>query len=130
MDEKDLSLVKPLRVIAVDDHDDTLVMLEILLGSLGWHVSTANTGEDALRLLDRIRPDVILSDINMPDMDGLDLIREIRARPSGHIPAIAITGSAADEDVALAMSAGFDRHIAKPITLDSLLDVVRTVVPG
>lgn len=128
MSHESLSQVKPLRVVAVDDHEDTLGMLELLLGEIGWHVWTASTGEDALQIVERELPDLILSDLSMPDMDGFELIRAIRERTSRRIPAVAITGSSLPEDVELALAAGFDRHVTKPVSLPALLDAVREIV--
>ena len=64
----------------VDDDTDTLSMLELLLGSIGWEVEVSESGEAALGLLAESSPDVVLSDLGMPEMDGYDFVSEIRTR--------------------------------------------------
>jgi two-component system CheB/CheR fusion protein len=122
------SLERPLRVLVVDDHRDTLAMLEALLGSLGWDVSVASSSVSALEQVDAASIDLILSDIGLPGMDGYTLIGAIRERSERHIAAIAVTGSGQREDVRRALEAGFDYHITKPITLASLSKAIRHVL--
>lgn len=127
-DDRQLSSAR-LRVLAVDDDPDTLEMLEVLLGSLGWSVTVAASSEAALERLSDARPDLILSDIGLPDMDGCALMRAIRSRENSRIPAIAVSGSGLTEDVCEALEAGFDAHLTKPLTLAALFGAVRRVLP-
>jgi two-component system CheB/CheR fusion protein len=119
---------RPLRVLVVDDHTDTLTMLETLLPSLGWEVVLAESSAAALERFDETLPDVVLSDLGMPDMDGYGLIGAIRERSPKRVAAIAVTGSSQREDIELALRAGFDHHVPKPISIRSLSAAVRKVL--
>jgi PAS domain S-box-containing protein len=106
-----------LRVMVVDDEPDTREMLRIMIGQLGAEVKTSCSSEEAIRLLSEWKPDVILSDIEMPDEDGYELIRKVRrseANGGRKVPAIALTAYGRVEDRLRALSAGYQMHIAKP----------------
>jgi CheY-like chemotaxis protein len=93
--------------------------------SEGYAVSTAANGQDALTVLDRIQPDLILSDISMPFMDGIKLLDAVRERPNGGaIPFIFITARGTREDVFAAKAKGVDDYITKPVTRQELLAAV------
>ena len=120
--------LRGIRVLAVDDEPDTREMMEAVLAAHGARVRVAASADQALAALREEVPDVVLSDIGMPEKDGYALIRAIRALPDdrgGAIPAAAITAFVRDEDRAAAFAAGFDVHVPKPIQAASLL---RTVV--
>jgi signal transduction histidine kinase/CheY-like chemotaxis protein len=107
-----------LRVLVVDDESDTRELLATVLTQLGAVVVTASSGEEALALLARERPDVLLSDIEMPGSDGYTLIRRVRSLPAeqgGRVPAAALTAYARAEDRLSALLAGFQVHMAKPV---------------
>jgi signal transduction histidine kinase/CheY-like chemotaxis protein len=107
-----------LRVLAVDDERDSTEVLRAVLAASGVEVTTARTGHEALALLPAVRPDVLISDIGMPDLDGYELIQRVRRLPPEHgarVPAIAVTALARSQDRARAFLAGFDVYIAKPI---------------
>jgi CheY-like chemotaxis protein len=88
----------------------------------GYDVRQAASGEEALQLLDGWRPDVLLSDVGLPGMDGYELMRRIRQIPEQRpLLALAVTGYGAEEDRAQALAAGFDGHVIKPLD-PSLLD--------
>jgi signal transduction histidine kinase/ActR/RegA family two-component response regulator len=113
----DGSLLRGLRVLVVDDEDDARMLLETTLRQYGAQVATAASAAEALAEIDRRPPDVLLSDISMPNEDGLSLIRQVRARvPSkgGTIPAVAISACASVSDGRSAEAAGFQAHLAKP----------------
>src|SRR5262245_45835785 len=89
------------RVLLVEDNLDTLEMLKFIFAEAGAKVITAASVDDALKALERFKPDALISDIAMPDRDGYDLIREVRSRKSEHggkIPAVAVTAYARAED--------------------------------
>jgi two-component system CheB/CheR fusion protein len=109
------------RVLLVDDSEDIRSVMEALLELEGAIVSTAGDGEAALALLQGQDYDLILSDISMPGMDGHELMRQIRTlAPYKHTPAIALTGFGAASDVDLAYQAGFNAHVSKPVSLETL----------
>jgi signal transduction histidine kinase/ActR/RegA family two-component response regulator len=103
------------RILLVDDNPDAVETIATLLAALGATVATANSGREALGMLDRVRPDTVLLDIGMPEMDGHEVARRIRALPQ-HAGAllIALTGWGQDQDLALSSAAGFDHHMVKP----------------
>ena len=105
-------------VLVVDDDEDAVALLSQLLANVGASTETATSAEQALEKVRRIRPDVIVSDIGMPNMDGYDLMRRVRALPAsegGRTPAIAVTAYARPDDAERAFAAGFQRHVPKPI---------------
>jgi len=112
-----------IRALVVDDDPDTLALVATVLSEQGAVVECAPSGAAALTLLDRRQVDVIVSDIGMPELDGYELLEKIRERPTP-APALALTAHAATEDVERARRAGFQRHMAKPITPEHLIEVV------
>ena len=111
-----------IRVLIVDDDDDARDFLSFLLEQSGAIVTTAATAAAALQALERSRPNILLSDIGMPETDGYDLIRAVRASKQGQdLPAIAITAYAGELNQQSAIAAGFQRHVVKPINADQLI---------
>ncbi len=115
-----------LRVLAVEDDESTLDALTELLSIQGADVVPAASVSQALKSLQGFDPDVLVSDIGMPERDGYDLIREIRAL--GHdamdLPAVAVTAFASPEDRQRALAAGFQVHLAKPVDPRELTSVI------
>jgi len=112
-------------LLVVEDDAAMLVAFRDILESEGYAVSTAANGQDALTVLDRIQPDLILSDISMPFMDGIKLLDAVRERPNGGaIPFIFITARGTREDVFAAKAKGVDDYITKPVTRQELLAAV------
>jgi CheY-like chemotaxis protein len=106
------------KILIVDDEPDARHLLTTLLERMGASVVKAASADEALRQLERERPDLLISDIEMPGCDGYDLIRRVRALPPGRggaIPAAALTAYARSEDRLRALVAGFNVHIAKPV---------------
>ena len=120
-------------VLIVDDSADSREMFEAALAAYGATVVSLDSSEQALTALaaGTLRPDVLLSDIGMPDIDGYDLIRQVRAlsEPFCSMPAIAITAYAEPEDRIQALSAGYQLHLAKPtepaMLAESILGLLR-----
>ena len=120
-----------LRVLLVEDDVDQLAMIAELLAEARAEVDTATSAHDAIRALSLQVPDVIVSDINMPDCDGYHLLRMVRARSTqqgGATPAIALTGSATPADRTRALLASYQIHLAKPIQPLDLLIAIRSLV--
>ena len=116
-----------LRALIVDDEIDTRDFLVTALEQEGAEVTAAASAGEAMRLLERLKPDVLVSDIGMPESDGYTLIRSIRAlapEQGGLIPAAALTAYAREEDRILALKAGFQMHVSKPIEPMKLVAVV------
>lgn len=119
--------LKGLTILAVDDEQDIANILKIYLQQRGAKVIAAFSAKEALKVLETVRPDVIISDIGMPGTDGYQLIRAIRSRDAeqgGTIPAIALTAFARSEDRKKALLAGFQNHLSKPVNHEELLVVI------
>jgi signal transduction histidine kinase/ActR/RegA family two-component response regulator len=119
-----------LRALVVDDDRDTRELLSELLRSRGLQVTVVASGAEGLAALDREVPDVLVSDIAMPDLDGFELIARIRARPAdrgGAVPAVALTAYARAQDSERSLASGFHAHLSKPVDIDELLSTVAKI---
>jgi signal transduction histidine kinase/DNA-binding response OmpR family regulator len=117
-----------MHILIVDDAPDTLEVLGVLLRRADAAVSSATCAGDCRRMLEDLRPDLLISDITMPDEDGISLIQSIRRLPperGGATPAIALTACAGADDRAKAIAAGFQAHLSKPFEPDALLELVK-----
>ncbi|MBD2213684.1 MASE1 domain-containing protein [Nostoc linckia FACHB-104] len=118
------SSLSGLHILVVDDDRDTGEFLTIMLENLGASVTAVNSAGEALEIIAQSPPDLLLSDIAMPGIDGYMLIRLIRTMPpekGGKIPAIALTAFAGEMNQKQALAAGFQMHLAKPVELGKLL---------
>jgi CheY-like chemotaxis protein len=113
-------------VLVVDDNPENLMLLELLLASENFTVQTARSAQEALAALASSAPDVMLTDIQMPDVDGLELIRQVRLDPfiSG-IRIVAVSANAMKEDIQEAYAAGCNGYITKPTDAETLAASVR-----
>jgi len=112
------------RVLVVDDEPDMRELASFILGEYGATVQSAASAAEALHYLDQAVPDVLVSDIGMPDMDGYGLLGQVRGRSperGGEIPAIALTAYAGEYNQQQALQAGFQIHIAKPVDPKALV---------
>ncbi|MEO8573352.1 MAG: ATP-binding protein [Pyrinomonadaceae bacterium] len=121
------SKVNGMRILLVEDDKDSRDMLEMVLSIYGVTVESAETAAEAIQKLKKLRPDVVVSDIGLPGEDGYDLIRKVRALPGregGKTPAIALTGYVSVQDRKLALDAGYQNHIPKPVNPNVLLELL------
>lgn len=119
------------RVLVVDDEADSREFVAFVLEQSGAIVTSAASGIDALQAISRSTPDLIVSDIGMPQMDGYMLMRQIRALPAAQksqIPAIALTAYAGELDRQQAIAAGFRQHLTKPVEPDQLIEAIARLV--
>jgi len=118
------------RVLLVDDEKDTRDLLEQVLVLAGADVCACASAAIALAALDEFQPQLLISDIAMPEMSGHDLIRRIRAMaaPFGALPAIALTAFARPDDRTRALQAGFHQHLAKPVDNEVLIGAARAAL--
>ncbi|KYC36231.1 hybrid sensor histidine kinase/response regulator [Scytonema hofmannii PCC 7110] len=126
-------LLTGVRVLVVDDEKDSRDFIVYALEDCGAIASAATSADSALEMLASFQPDVLVSDIGMPEIDGYDLIRQVRNLPSERgrqIPAIALTAYAGDRDRQEALAAGFQKHLSKPVMPDELANVVAELVKG
>ena len=120
-----------LRILIVDDETDALDLISAELTQHGARVTGASNSQDALDALGRAEFDLMISDIGMPNMDGYELIRQIRAQEGvrfQRIPAVALTAYARVQDRMRAIMAGFNTHVAKPVEANELITVVASLV--
>jgi PAS domain S-box-containing protein len=119
-----------LRVLVVDDEPDTLEMLKMMLEQCSVMVATASSVSEAVRALEKERPDVLISDIGMPEEDGYQLIRRVRALAparGGNVPAVALTAYAGEADRLRALASGYQRHVRKPIEPSELIKAIASL---
>jgi CheY-like chemotaxis protein len=115
-------------IVIVEDHDDTRCFLSRFLANHGAHVFASSDATSALEAVQRQHPDVVLSDICLPDRDGFQLLRDIRAlgpENGGTVPVIAMTAFGAFSGEDQTAAAGFQKHLDKPFGPDELLQAVR-----
>lgn len=129
MDSKDSALAG-MTILIVDDEPVALEITKLMLTLYHAQVIAAVTAAKALEQIQMHRPDVIISDISMPRMDGYQFIREVRNLPAhigGGTPAVALTAFGRIEDQERAINAGFQRHLSKPVELHALIDTIASV---
>ena len=116
-----------LNILVIEDDEDTREVLTLGLNLYGARVTAVSRASDALVSLERDRPDVILSDIGLPDEDGFALIRRVRRLPPSHggrVPAVAVTAFTLCDDAEEAARAGFQRHFRKPVETAALFSAL------
>ena len=119
-----------MRVLIVDDDPNCRQILDLMLARQGWSLHFADNGAEGLRQAQTLKPDLILMDVLMPQMTGMDVVRHLKADPAlAAVPVFAITALAFDEERRAAYAAGFDLVITKPFSRRQLLDAVRQQFP-
>ncbi|MBD2115154.1 PAS domain S-box protein [Nodosilinea sp. FACHB-141] len=125
------TLLDNVQILLVDDDADTREFQAFLLEQYGARVTAVPSGLEALQALERLVPDVIVSDIGMPEMDGYGLMQQIRSRPpaqGGTVPAIALTAYAAEIDQKRALEVGFQTHLTKPLEPERFVGEIVTLL--
>lgn len=119
------------QILIVDDNATNLKLLRVLLSKEGYKIRTAESAEDALAVLKEYRPRLILMDIQLPGMDGLDLTRQLKGDPDTRdIIVLAVTSYAMKTDQEKALAAGCNGYVTKPIDTRALPDLVRKYLRG
>ena len=114
--------VKGWKILVVDDDEDNRAVAAQYLAFLGAEVRTAENGADGLEALRSFMPTFVLLDLSMPEMDGWEMHRQLRANPAtAGLPVIALTAHAMQEDAHKALADGFDGYITKPFLLNTLI---------
>ncbi|HXH83811.1 MAG TPA: response regulator [Candidatus Tectomicrobia bacterium] len=116
-------------ILIVEDNDKNRKLVRDVLGARGYRCLEAETGEDGVRLAREHRPALVLMDIQLPGIDGIEALRRLRAEPAlAGIPVIAVTASAMTHDRQRILAAGFDGYQSKPISVRPFLDAVRDML--
>lgn len=117
------------KILVVEDNDKNRKLVRMILQANNYEVIEAITGEDALKQLQNTSPDLILLDIQLPNMDGLTLIKKIREMEEmKHIPIIAVTAYAMKGDKERILESGFDAYISKPIDTRQLPVIIKEIM--
>jgi signal transduction histidine kinase len=118
-----------LKILTVDDQQDTRELISLALGRYGAEVRVSDSASTALKMIEDWKPDVVVSDIGLPEMDGYDFMRRLRELEGDgeRIPAIAVTGYAGAVDESKALNAGYALHLSKPIELNELAKAIARV---
>ena len=122
--------LRGIQVLVADDEPDSREFVAFVLEQAGATVLTATNAADVLTLLMQATPNVLLSDIGMPEMDGYMLMQQVRALPTeqgGQVPAIALTAYAGEINQQQALAAGFQRHLTKPIEPEALVSAIAQI---
>jgi PAS domain S-box-containing protein len=120
-----------LKILLVDDEPDVRQLIAFVLEEYGAQVTIATSAKSALAILNESLPDILISDIGMPEMDGYMLIQELRSLPDekgGAVPAIALTAYAGESNEQKALSSGFEKHISKPVEAEILIQAIISLV--
>jgi two-component system cell cycle response regulator DivK len=128
-DEGGKHLMSDIHILYIEDNRENLLLVRRILEAEGFSVSGATDGPSGLELAAQMRPDLILLDINLPEIDGYDLARQFRATPGmEQVPILAITANVMQGDRERTLEAGCDGYIQKPIEVDRLPDQVRAAL--
>jgi CheY-like chemotaxis protein/anti-sigma regulatory factor (Ser/Thr protein kinase) len=127
IDVESSNTLSGLQILLVDDEQDVREVLTTVMEGSGAKVIAASSVQEALQVLDQMQPDVLVSDIAMPQQDGYMLIRQVRERETrqgGCLPALALTAYVREEDCQQALKSGFQRHMSKPVDTTELVMTV------
>ena len=128
-DNTDTGDESPDLVLVVDDSIDNLTMISLDLQQNGYRVATATNGEEAVKIAAMINPDLILMDLSMPGVDGLESTRQIRLTEDlKEIPVVALTAFSTDGFRRAAHQSGFDGYLTKPVDFTRLHDLIRRLI--
>lgn len=120
---------KGYRILIIEDDFASLELYSCLLKSFGYTILLAGNGEQGLALARRTRPDLILCDVKLPKMSGVEVVRQLKSEPTlAQIPIVAVTAYAMFGDRERLLAAGFDDYLPKPIEAESFVDHVRDII--
>ena len=127
-DEKILEMVgRPLKVLIVEDENQIARLIELELGYEGYQVDIAKNGKEALDKVEKFKPDLIILDWMLPEIDGLEVTRRIRS-DGNEVPVIVLTGKASLSDKVTSLDSGADDYLTKPFATEELLARMRAVI--
>lgn len=118
-----------MKILVVDDDKTTRKMVSLILKSKGYEVVTAENGMDGLQKLGLEQINLILTDMNMPYMDGIEFTKQVRANPeTSHIPIVMLTTESDEEEKKRAFDAGVDDYLVKPATAEQIVESMRKII--
>lgn len=119
------------RILVVEDNDKNLKLVRDVLSFAGYEVVEARTGEQGVALAQQTLPDLVLMDLQLPGIDGMEALRRLRENPATcDVPVVAVTAFAMKEDRERTRKAGFDGYVAKPLSVRALPEQVRSYLAG
>ena len=119
------------RILVVEDNEKNMKLFRDVLGATGYRTVEATTGGEAVLLATEQAPDLVLMDIQMPDVDGVEALRRLRAdERTAAIPVLAVTAQAMQGDRELFLAEGFDGYLSKPVNVRELIGTVRQHCEG
>lgn len=124
-------LLNGLRVLVVDNNLDCRVLLTTVLEEYGIEAIAVTSAVEALEILKQVEPDLLISELALPEVDGYSLMHQVKAinkKRQAEIPAIALTAHDSKSDRVHALSAGFCKHISKPFDIDELIEIIASVI--
>jgi len=124
--------LKSIKVVAVDDNADGRALLKVILKLSSAEAAVVGSGQEALRAIKKVHPDILICDLAMPEMDGYQLLEIVRRLGPAFrsLSAIAFTAASSNEDRAATRRAGFQEHLVKPVAPDELVAAILKVVKG
>ena len=122
------------KLLVVDDEASHRMMIEAVLQDVGWLVEEAESGDEALQILEESRPSVVLLDMRMPGLSGVDVLRRLRGHDAApgwkELPVFIVSGHAREQSLQEAEALGIQGYFSKPLQFDELLDAIRRLAPG
>ncbi len=123
-------ILEGLRVLVVEDEADIVELFSFVLEESGAEVKAGFSVQEALQIAKQFKPDILISDMTLPDGDGYTLLQTLKSdtiEENIAFRAIAVTGAGGDENRSSALGAGYEEHICKPVDLDNLVQIVATI---
>ena len=117
------------KILVVDDEEDIRTLLTTSFESQGYQIISAADGTQGWEMLKNHKPDLLITDINMPGIDGIELLKKVREDSDlKDMPVIMLTGKSADEEILSGLSHGADHYITKPFTIKTVLNTVKMML--
>lgn len=117
-----------MKILTIDDQQLILLSVEKRLSELGYKVKTANSGQRGIELFDSFEPDLVLVDINMPDMSGLDVVKHIKSGTRKGVPVLVMSGNTEENIIMDGFTLGIDDYLKKPVSLDEMAARIKRLV--
>jgi len=118
-----------MKILTIDDQQLILLSVEKKLTELGYQVKTANCGKLGIEAIDSFEPDMVIVDINMPDLSGIEVIQHIRIVRKLHIPILVMSGNTNENTILESYNLGIDDYMKKPVSLDEMVARINRILP-